>query len=208
MDAVKIQLSEEELQLVQNASVLLTKNSIIGKVYTIFGGLSDNWQQLLQDRNSLPLSVLSVAPKISKGENYKSLPYVMLDYPRLFGRSDVCAIRTFFWWGHFFSMTLQLKGDWHEHAINAILRDYDKLAAAEFYITVSLEEWQHDFEIHNKIPLKQLTKKACELILHEHPFCKLSTKIPLQQWSTVTKQLHTFFCLLIELLDDQLLPIR
>ena len=54
------------------------------------------------------------SPKISKGENYRGLPYVMLDYPRLFGREEVLAIRTFFWWGHGFSVTLHLKGGYRE----------------------------------------------------------------------------------------------
>ena len=37
MSPAKIQLSVEELQLVQNAQWLLTKNIIIEKVYTLFG---------------------------------------------------------------------------------------------------------------------------------------------------------------------------
>jgi len=51
-----------------------------------------------------------VSPKISRGENYLGLPYLVLDYPRLFRPDAVLAIRTFFWWGHFFSSTLQLSG--------------------------------------------------------------------------------------------------
>ena len=41
----------------------------------------------------LPAEMLFHSPKISKGENYKGLPYVMLDYPRCFGKTDIFAIR-------------------------------------------------------------------------------------------------------------------
>ena len=41
MNPAKIRLSEHELQLIQNADLLLTKNKIIGKVYDLFGELSE-----------------------------------------------------------------------------------------------------------------------------------------------------------------------
>ena len=90
----KVQLSAEEMRLVRDAAWILTKNSVMGKVVAMFGELSGGWKE----------------PKISKGENYKGLPWVMLDYPRVFGKEDVYAIRTFFLWGHAFSITLHLKG--------------------------------------------------------------------------------------------------
>ena len=40
MNVAKIQLSAEELSLVQNAEWLLTKNTIIEKVYAMFGELA------------------------------------------------------------------------------------------------------------------------------------------------------------------------
>ena len=201
MDSAKIHLSEEELQLVQNASVLLTKNRIIGKVYEIFGALAENWQLLLESKSSIPSTVLSVPAKISRGENYQSLPYVMLDYPRLFDRSDVCAVRTFFWWGNYFSITLQLKGAWQRKCVKTILRDFDKLESAGFYIGVSRNEWRHDIQPDAYSSLKQTTEKGLELLLHEHPFCKLSATVPLHQWDSIDEKLRSHYVKLIDLLD-------
>ena len=53
---------------------------------------------------------LNSSPKISKGENYKGLPWLVLDYPRYFNKEDIFAIRTLFWWGNFFSITLHISG--------------------------------------------------------------------------------------------------
>src|SRR5688500_20050079 len=110
MDLAKIQLSQEELVLVQNADWLLTKNRIIGKVYEMFGMLVADVQMMPEKNSVLLPEIFAASPKISKGENYMGLPYVMLDYPRCFGKSDTFAIRTMFWWGNFFSVTLHLKG--------------------------------------------------------------------------------------------------
>lgn len=204
MDSAKIHLSEEELQLVQNASVLLTKNRIIRKVYEIFGAFADDWQLLLKSKNSIDPAIFSVSPKISRGENYQSLPYVMLDYPRVFDKTNVCAVRTFFWWGNYFSITLQLKGKWQLMAIEQILQDFDKLAAAGFYIGVSTDEWRYDIQSQDYRLLEETTKKGLELLLQKHPFCKLSNIVPLNQWYTVDKKLNSLYEMLVNLLDFQL----
>ena len=56
------------------------------------------------------LAIVQSTPKIAKGENYLQLPYVLLDYPRCFDKENIFAIRTMFWWGNFFSITLHLSG--------------------------------------------------------------------------------------------------
>jgi hypothetical protein len=175
MDVAKIQLSTEELSLVQNAHWLLTKNTIIEKVYTLFGDIAY--------RAILLSEVLIPSPKISKGENYGGLPWVMLDYPRLFNRQDTFAIRTLFWWGNFFSVTLHLKGRYKQQYQQNLLANLPVLASRQFYLCVSEDEWRHEFEEDNYKPLSQLNSSAVEEILLANDFCKLSAKISLPQWN-------------------------
>jgi len=114
-----VKLSKEELALVSEAGFILTKNRIINKVDDLFRQLSEDFQQRSKH---LPESIISIPPKISKGENYNGLPWVMLDYPRAFSNSDVFAIRCFFWWGNFFSITLQLQGSYKDMYSTSIKR--------------------------------------------------------------------------------------
>jgi hypothetical protein len=191
MNAAKIQLSAEELSLVQNAGWLLTKNTIIEKVFALFGdvahqsqtrfsGIRDNFAA---GNSILPVEVLVPSPKISKGENYKGLPWVMLDYPRFFNRQDAFAIRTMFWWGHFFSVTLHLKGKFKKQYEKNLLNNFSLLATKQFFVCVSGEEWRHEFEEDNYKPLTQLNSSDVEEILLANNFCKLSAKISLPQWN-------------------------
>src|ERR1700722_6862028 len=101
MIATKIKLSPDELSTAQNAGLILTKNAIIQKTISLFSMLSENMQHDLLNVE-LPQEIKTTAPKISKGENYQGLPYVVLDYPRLFGKENTFAIRTLFWWGNYF----------------------------------------------------------------------------------------------------------
>jgi hypothetical protein len=190
MGVAKIQLSAEELSLVQNAGWLLTKNTIIEKVFALFGDIAhqnlSRFNGMRRDftaKEGLLEAVLVPSPKISKGENYRGLPWVMLDYPRLFNRQDTFAIRTMFWWGHFFSVTLHLKGQYKERFQQNLLNNLPLLAKHQFYLCVSGEEWRHEFEDDNYTLLSQLNSSAVEKILLANDFCKLSAKISLPQWN-------------------------
>lgn len=183
MDAAKITLSEEELELVQNARVLLTKNTIIEKVYALFGQIAHDIRYRVQQQQwALPSEVAATNPKISRGENYKGLPYVMLDYPRLFGKEEVFAVRVLFWWGNFFSITLHLKGRYKQRAVPEIKKRWAQAVQSGLYISVGNDEWRHDFETDNYIPLHQVDAGAVDEVLSANEFCKLSARIPLQHW--------------------------
>src|SRR5687768_17202202 len=155
MTFAKIHLSQEELELVQNAEWLLTKNRIIRKVCDMFGLLSEDIKMMSE---SYPISfpeIFAASPKISKGENYLGLPYVMLDYPRCFGKLDTFAIRTMFWWGNFFSVTLHLKGKYKSNLLPALQKNFSVLADRNFFISINEDEWRHDFLVDNYAPLME-----------------------------------------------------
>lgn len=165
---------------------ILTKNSIIKKVVGLFAALSEDYRVVLPFEPS---------PKISKGENYQGLPYVMLDYPRLFGRDDVLAIRTFFWWGHGFSVTLHLKGTYRELYLPLILRDRAVLAAAGFHVGISADEWRHEF-----VPAVYRPIVGAEELSGESPFLKLSAACGLDRWEEAHEVLLGLFRVLVDVL--------
>ena len=93
----KITLSSKELELICNSDWILTKHIIIDKVYQLFGKLAVSMQERVrQIASTLPREAAESNPKISRGENYRGLPYVMLDYPRHFTKESTLAMRTFF----------------------------------------------------------------------------------------------------------------
>lgn len=203
MNQTKIQLSPDELLLVQNADMLLTKNIIIAKVYDLFGQLAAAAQEEINNTTGfIPYEVLIHSPKISKGENYKGLPYVILDFPRSFSRENSFAIRTMFWWGNFFSTTLHLKGSYQQMFSSALIRNIIGLMNADFYISMGPDEWQHDFEEINYTPLKKLGKSMLIDKFSNDSFIKLSVKLPLHEWREANEKLAGYFTLLIKAMID------
>lgn len=188
----KIQLSAEEMQLVKDPSWILTKHRVIKKVYHLFGELSGRTQALvLRNDDAIPAEVLLSPPKISKGEQYEALPYVVLDYPRLFSKEDVFAIRCFFWWGNYFSVTWHLKGKFQ--------RKYQPLIAAaiadnnlpDHYFSVSGNEF--NFDLSSKDYATTTSAAGTFSKLTEIPFLKISYRIPFEQWNKAEELLMQAF---------------
>ena len=199
MDRAKIQLSPDELELVQNAEWLLTKNRIIGKVYEVFGLLIDDINKLSQDQRILFPEIFTISPKISKGENYLGLPYVMLDYPRYFGKTDTIAIRTMFWWGNFFSVTLHLKGKYKQALLPSLKTSLPVLADHHFFVSINKDEWRHDFLPDNYREVSRDEAMAFEdKLLEEDAFFKIAAKISLHDWSSVPAQLTELYDVLFK----------
>ena len=207
-DISKLTLSDEELQLVNNSDWILTKRIIIDKVYRLFGNLADTIKAAVEKESTwLPLEVVQSTAKISKGENYLQLPYVLLDYPRCFHSENVFAVRSMFWWGNFFSMTIQLSGIYKRMFAENICINKNVLLQNDFYICINENEWQHHFEENNYHAVKQLTKKEFEQIIRQKQFVKLAVKFNLEQWNDMPELMKRSFTDITELIKPQL-PMR
>jgi hypothetical protein len=87
-----------------------------------------------------------------------------------------------FWWGHFFSSTLQLSGNLKTKYIPAIEASYDLLAEKEYYIGINTDPWQHHFEDNNYVSVSSLSENAFKAILNEQEHIKIAAKLPLMEW--------------------------
>ena len=169
-------LTDKELALVTDAEVLLTKNRIVQKLIAYFSVLANDYKNIIPDGELT--GIFSKDAKISRGENYKGLPYVVLDYPRQFGKEDVFAIRTFFWWGNFFSITLQLSGKFFDEYSAIIDKAQQENKLDDWSIGVGQNAWEYYFEEDNYRSLKG----KLDFNITSLPFLKIAKKIPLQKW--------------------------
>ena len=137
------------------------------------------------NHNCFPSEVFNTSPKISKGENYLGLPWLMLDHPRHFEKENAFAIRTFFWWGNFFSITLHLSGSYKKSYDEKIISKFEMLKQKNFYLCNNDDQWSHHFEKTNYTSLKELMIERFEQQLREKNFIKLAIKIDLFQWENL-----------------------
>ena len=191
-EEAKIQISEREIELVNNTEWIFTKQLIIEKVYHLLGQLHHNYKKIIQkEKPFLPEVLQKPGGKISKGENYKGLPYVILDYPAIFSKEKIFAVRTMFWWGNFFSISLHLSGK-SFNDISDFPKAIEFLKKKNFSVSIHKNEWQHHFQPSNFVNINELEKEKIKN-LKEKKFLKIAKKTDLTEWNSAMNFLEEAF---------------
>lgn len=198
-NGAKIQLSTQEMELVTNKEWLFLKRSILVKMEAFLGSLHRKYSEMMAQENLVFNEKLkNKGGKISKGDNYKGLPYMILDYPAQFSKNHIFAIRTMFWWGNFLSISLHLSGK--SHFPNSKNREkFSYLQGSNFYIYSGHDEWNHDLDEENYIALNEIDFNQFQDLL-SNKFFKISKKINLSEIDKAPEFLEEGFFELMEFL--------
>ncbi len=179
-----MQLSEKENQIIFDTEFLINKISVIAKIQTLFEEVRKSLvDAIISSDFVFPESVDIELGKIFKGENYQSLPYINLDFPKYFSNEDIFTFRTMFWWGNYFSSTLHLQGKILELYRQNIINNLDKLINEEIYICVNRSPWAYHYNSDNYILLSEFNLKK----LYDLDFLKLSEKFNLADYNNLPK---------------------
>jgi hypothetical protein len=174
--------SAEEIDLMGDGELLLAKRKIISKMADRFSVVEGKFRQIMLRESGLhlPPDTLVKAGKVSRGENYKGLPYLVLDYPRLMTRHDVLNIRLLFWWGHYFTLSLHVAGGfWQEKKPN-ILKNIGALTFEKIRFQVDGSPWENDIFSGHFQDLNP-SDSVQTLSIEKSTFLRLSYHLPLNE---------------------------
>lgn len=176
----KVLFSEEELQLLFNTEFFELKKNVTEKMIGLFNQLQLQMKSLpLHRQFDFPKGCETESAKISKGENFKGLPYLMMDFPRLFNRENVFAFRSMMWWGHYYSFTLHISGEQKEAYKDRLLLNIESLTDRNIYFCVDQSEWNHDIQSPDYILIDAINLPLIKNLIQEKPFIKLAAKFEL-----------------------------
>jgi len=184
----KITFSKQELEILSNSEFFLQKHAVTKKVVELFSELERELRKNISSHTFLNSFTDTSIGKTFKGENYRQLPYVVLDYPKRFSADSIFTYRTMFWWGNEFSFTLHLQGHSLDHLRKALLNNAHSLKNKDVFVCINTKQWHYHFEEDNYQPLDELLKTG---VLFEkiqaNDFVKLSRRMPLDKYGHLTK---------------------
>ena len=186
MEVSKIHLSSAETELMQNAEIILTKNRVLEKMRSLLEEVQEKQIEFVRS-NRLNNEIFKTSSKISKGENYLGLPYLILDYPRFSFENNFFFIRTMFWWGNFFSCTLHLAGNSKEMYQDKIANSF--LQLQDLFISVSDDQWIHHLKESDYRKVDSMTKGQFEESLKSLNHIKIAGKHSLTEWQDAPSEL-------------------
>lgn len=182
MEVSKIHLSSTEMELMQNAEIILTKNRILQKMKALLEEVQEKQIEFVKEHH-LTNEIFKVSPKISKGENYSGLPYLILDYPRYSLENNFFFIRSMFWWGNFFSCTLHLAQNSKNEFSDRIKSAYPQLH--NYYINTSEDQWAHQLESKDYQKIDSLTKEQFDTACNSFSHLKIAARHSLNEWEKI-----------------------
>lgn len=204
MQVNNLTFSKEELEVLQNKRFFEVKKSATQSLQRLFAELEDQLNPLILENKVLSSLLNGKRGRIFKGENYRDLPYVNLDYPGLFGKESVLAFRTLFWWGNGFSFTLHLAGNNWENYRESILRNLHILKGKGFYVCVNPNSpWEYHYEQSNYRALDESGSEEWIEEIRSRSFFKISRRMDLNEYKNLIPFGLETWKLLEKILNDQ-----
>lgn len=192
-------LSDKELAMIEDKDFLISKIRVISEIENLLGNTKDRLIEVIERKNLKLLHELEFKKdRIFKGEYYRELPFVTLDFPSIFEKETVFAYRTMFWWGNFFSITLHLQGKYLELYRAKLLSNFDMLLHQDIYFCIGETPWEYHYGKDNYVKLSSQHKE----IIANSSFIKLSKRIPLEQIESVPQISSSFFLHLATILNE------
>lgn len=197
-------LTPEEAAIAGNADFIRLKNRVIEKVILLLGELQEALVKA-EEGVDFPFAAhwKHAGGKISKGEQYKGFPWVMMDYPRYFSKEEIFAFRTMFWWGHYFIATLHLSGGAKEQFSTALKDAYEPLKAGGFQVYLREDPWEHDFENGSYAYIEDLSLEDWKKLISRYDFLKLAKRFEIGDWGEMISEVATTYATLLDALHGK-----
>lgn len=172
-------LEKRDLEILEDQEFLKAKKRIIEDITSILQKSEQVLKTFIRSHGfAFPDRTFARAGKISKGENYQDLPYLILDFPRKFSKPSTFAYRTMVWWGNEISFTMHLGGDVLELYYPTIINSLDQLK--NYYLSIHESPWEYHYGTDNYRKISSLTFDQIHTILNEKDFVKISIPHPLK----------------------------
>lgn len=200
---MELSFSEKELSYLRDSDFLLTKSEITNKVIYLLGEVRQALKNFLKESGFVfPAGTDLFNGKISKGEKYKGLPYVVLDFPKLMQKENIFALRTMFWWSREWSCTLHLQGEVLCHYQENLLSNLTGCKNKEIWFCVNAQPWEYDYTENNYHPVHQITPDKISSHLAKNHFVKVSRRLELNRYQELTSFVLDSLLIFLELLGN------
>jgi len=188
--------SEQELALVFNANFIYQKNKLLQNVSILLGELAGTLQdKMLPLRLKFNAELLDKSGKISRGEQYKGLPYLVLDAPFLIKGKEFLICRTLFWWGNYITFNILIKGSYFKSNTLDLM---DKLKMNQGILFLKgTDLWDNDLSSSGYEEVNDSNISEIANQFNDFGFLRLSKKLGFEDLGLLEEKAIAFYQMLI-----------
>jgi hypothetical protein len=175
---------EKEFRLLSSASAMRTKLTATEKMQKLLELTRQSIDKKIERTDPRwHRAIHWQPPKISRGENYNGLPYLVLDHPRYYRRPDILSFRILFWWGKYFCHSLHISGKFLEVNRQRFTANHAALQGKNVFLGVGPNPWNYIFDDANYKSLDALSSAEFSKAVQHTDHLKISVQWPLDQWA-------------------------
>jgi hypothetical protein len=167
-------LTKHELDFISDPVWMSLKQKVIRNVAGAMHGLGE-WLMSTYFASS-PLHF-----KVTRGENYLDMPYVVLDAPQLKANDLAGKLRIMFWWGHYISLQYFVACDEQLSAKLSACADTD------YMILTAGDLFNNQIDGECFIPVKQFTATDTGMSV-----TKICSKVPFTELENLQQHVEQF----------------
>jgi hypothetical protein len=169
--------AENELRLINHTEVFQAKPTILKKVENRLIALQKSLEEEIIPA-TLPQGVDLTRNQIARGENHNGFPYLSLDYPQNFSKTEMFTFRTLFWWGHYLGFSLILKGEHLEKYLNQLLENRNTESFKNIYVSLAPNPWEWEINEVNFSSISQPSPDDLHKTILELDYLKIIRVFP------------------------------
>jgi hypothetical protein len=163
-----------ELRLLNTVDVFLHKPTIMKKAEANLISLkNDIIKTLSNSSHPCPPESDITKGQIVRGENHKGFPFISLDMPQMFSKSQMFTYRTLFWWGHDLIFSLILKQENHNSLIQQLIRLKNLPEWEDIQLSTASTPWEWGKNASNFISLSEASEKEIINTINSIKYIKL-----------------------------------
>ncbi|MEM6263732.1 MAG: hypothetical protein AAGI38_14560 [Bacteroidota bacterium] len=182
-----IPLDDLELSVLTDQQFFPAKFRIGSKLDQLLNLLRDQIKQEIAPlAPHLPDAFDTQQGKVSRGENYNSFPYRVLDFPKAMSQDDVFTFRTLVLFGHHVSYHLILSGRFKPPFQERIIAHSGSLPES-MMLSAQTTPWEWELNETTYVPVRALQEEKAADALRQHPFLKISFFAPLGSYMDIPK---------------------
>ena len=169
-----------EIELLNTTDVFIHKPAIIKKAeYNLTLLKQTIIKELANGPHPCPPETDTIKGQIVRGENHKGFPFISLDMPQMFSKTQMFTFRTLFWWGHYLIFSLILKQNDLTSIANNLILLKESQKFKDVQLAISSTPWEWDKNPKNFLTLLEASEKDIRKVIQTVQYVKLCCFHPL-----------------------------
>lgn len=178
------QWSSHEIKLLNHVEVFQYKPGIMKKAEGYLSALGDEMiRDLAQSKIPFPPATKLEKFQLTRGENNNGFPYLSLDIPQMFTKTEMFTYRTLFWWGHYLGFSLILKGNNLSRYTEKLLNEKNYSHLENVYLAAAPTPWEWSLSDANFKKVNETSGEELQRIIETISYIKLIRIYPMDNES-------------------------